>query len=204
MAQMLPPLPQPGLSIYPGFMATKPERFIAKGRNSWSDRTSYLISYCTPTGEPLEPYLEIIESQKKQISFKTMQGQEVMRIVKQTHSWSGKGAEYHGMRGDGNEIWHLKLKQGWSGTEYQMTISDRGVARDNIMIQNKVLGTDKGVFVNGHAAATMTRHEEWKHVHRHDIIHVAPGMDILLALGVNCIRADKQKQDAKTAAAAAS
>jgi hypothetical protein len=45
-----------------------------------------------------------------------MQGQEVMRIVKQPHSWSGD--EYHGMKGEGNEAWHLKLKTTWS-TEYR-------------------------------------------------------------------------------------
>jgi hypothetical protein len=70
-------------------------------------------------------------------------------------------------------------------------------------VQNKVQGADKGILVNGQPAATMTRHEEWKHVHRMDIISVAPGMDILLALGVTWIRADKQKQDTKTAVAAA-
>ena len=119
MAQNLAPLPQPGFSIYAGFIATKPETFVAKGRDSWSDKASFLISFSRPTGEPLAPFLEIIEEQKKQISFKTMQGQEVMRIVKQTHPWSGKGTEYHGMRGDGTEIWYLKLKQGWSSTDYR-------------------------------------------------------------------------------------
>jgi hypothetical protein len=70
-------------------------------------------------------------------------------------------------------------------------------------VQNKVNGADKGVLVNGQPAVTMNRHEQWKHVHRMDIINVAPGMDILLALGVNWIRQDKQKQDNKAAVAAA-
>ena len=120
MAQSLAPLPQPGLSIYPGFMATKPEVFVAKGRDAWSDKASYLISYSSPSGEPLAPFLEIIEQKKKQISFKTMQGREVMRIVKQPHTWSG--TEYHGMRGDGNEAWYLKLKSSLTKTEYRMLI----------------------------------------------------------------------------------
>lgn len=89
MAQNLPPLPQPGLSLYPGYIATKPESFIAKGRDSWSDKASYLISFCSPTGEALAPFMEIVETKKNMISFKTMKGQEMMRIVKERHSWSG-------------------------------------------------------------------------------------------------------------------
>jgi hypothetical protein len=118
MAQSLDPLPQPGLLIYPGFIATKPETFVAKGRDSWSDRASYLISYSSPTGEALAPFLEITEKKRKQISFSTMEGQEVMRIVKEPHTWSGP--EYHGMRGDGNEVWHMKLKSTLKGTDYRM------------------------------------------------------------------------------------
>jgi hypothetical protein len=31
----------------------------------------------------------------------------------------------------------------------------------------------------------MSQHKKWSHMHRIDIVNVAPGMDILLALGVN-------------------
>lgn len=116
VAQNLPPLPQPGLSIYPGFIATKPETFVTKGRDSWSDKASYLISFAGPNGEELSPFLEIKEERRKNISFKTMKGQEVMRIVKQTHMWGSP--EYHGMRGDGKEIWYLKLHSGLTSTDY--------------------------------------------------------------------------------------
>jgi hypothetical protein len=219
MAQNLAPLPQPGLSIYPGFLAKKPETFVVKGRDAWSDRASYLISYSSPTGEPLAPFLEIVEQKRKQISFRTMQGQEVMRIVKQPHTWSG--TEYHGMRGEGQEAWYLKLKSSLTKTDYGMTLftnyirvsyvdnevelhlNDKAAAANHVVVQNKVQGADKGILVNGLPAVTMTRHEEWKHMHRMDIINVSPGMDILLGLGVNWIRADKQKQDTKAAAAAA-
>lgn len=120
MALRLPPLPQPGLNIYPGYIATKPETFVAKGRDSWSDKASYLISFSSPTGDALAPFLEIVEQKRNQISFKTMQGQEVMRIVKQKHAFSG--SEYHGMRGDGKEIFYLKLKSGLTKTEYRKLV----------------------------------------------------------------------------------
>jgi hypothetical protein len=83
-----------------------------------------------------------------------------------------------------------------------LRLNDQSLAANHVVVQNKVQGADKGVLVNGVPAATMARHEEWKHVHRMDIINVAPGMDILLSLGVSWIRADKQKQDTKAAAAA--
>lgn len=84
-----------------------------------------------------------------------------------------------------------------------LTINEKSASSNRVLLQNKVNGADKGVLVNGQPGVTMKRHEEWKHVHRIDIINVAPGMDILLALGLNWVRADKQKQDTKTAVAAA-
>jgi hypothetical protein len=118
MAQTLALLPQLCFSIYPGCMATKPEKFVTKGRKSWSDRASQRISYSSPSGEALAPFLELIEEKKKQISFKTMQGQELTRIVKQPHTWSG--TENRGIKGEseGNEAWHLKLKTTWN-TEHR-------------------------------------------------------------------------------------
>ncbi|KAF2024234.1 hypothetical protein EK21DRAFT_104801 [Setomelanomma holmii] len=187
MAQNLAPLPQPGLSIYPSYIATKPETFVAKGRDAWSDKASYLVSFATPTGEPGAPFLEIVEIEEEH------QLQD---------NASGK-TEYHGMRGDSVKAWGLKLKTGWTGTEYQLTINDAKAVYIHVIVQNKVQGADKGILINGQPATTMKRHEAWKHVHRMDIINVAPGMDILLALGVNWIRQDKQKQDTKTTVAAA-
>jgi hypothetical protein len=84
-----------------------------------------------------------------------------------------------------------------------LQINDKTAASNQVLVQNKVHGADKGIVVNGQPAAPFTRHEEWKHVHRMDLISVAPGMDILLALGANWIRQDKQKQDNKAAVAAA-
>lgn len=133
MAQTLQPLPQPGLCVYPGFTATKPETFVAKCRNAWSDRASYLISYSSPVGKPLNPFIEIVEEKRNNISFKTMNGQEVMRIIKQEHTWSGP--EYHGMRGEGNEVWHLQLKGSWS-TEYRTPCAEYFVSCVLIYMQN--------------------------------------------------------------------
>lgn len=89
-----------------------------KGRELWSDKASFLISFANPVGEAGTPFLELREDTRNNISFKTLDGKEVMRIVRQKHNWSGKGAEYHGMRGDGNEVWYLKLNRRLKGTDY--------------------------------------------------------------------------------------
>ena len=121
MANNLTPLPSPGLTLYPGFTASRPETFIMKERGILSTKKSFLVSFATSEGSPATPFLEICEVSPKNLSFKTMNGEEVMRIIKETHTWSGRAPEYHGIRGEGDQIWHLKLHQGLGGlgaTEY--------------------------------------------------------------------------------------
>jgi hypothetical protein len=78
------------------------------------------------------------------------------------------------------------------------------VAQNRVVVQNKVNGADKGILINGMPGATMSIHKAYTTMHRTDLINVAPGMDILLALGINWIRADKQASDAKAVASAVS
>jgi len=40
---------------------------------------------------------------------------------------------------------------------------------------------------------TVSRHAKWAHRHAEWEVHVAPGMDLLLALGMAWIRSDQQK-----------
>jgi hypothetical protein len=70
-------------------------------------------------------------------------------------------------------------------------------APHKLLIRNKVLGQEKGILLNGSPVATMSQQGQWSSVHRQDVIHVAAGMDILLALGVNWVRVDKQAADDK-------
>ena len=63
------------------------------------------------------------------------------------------------------------------------------------------MGEDKGILLGGQPVATMSMPHEMRHLRREDLVHVAPGMDILLALGVNFIRYDKYQQDVKDAVA---
>jgi hypothetical protein len=114
----LQPLPQPGLPLIPGFTATAPTSFLTKARSPLSGRAAYSVFYSSPAGEEGAPFLDIFQDHKDTVSFRTPQGQEVMRIVKE-NSWSSwKTNEYLGVRGDGVEVWRLKVKSGWTGTEY--------------------------------------------------------------------------------------
>ena len=73
------------------------------------------------------PYLEAREEQRREMVFRTPQGEEVLRVVKQIHKWSGRGEEYHGMRPDGSEAWHVKLHRGLTGTDYGTFVDFRAL-----------------------------------------------------------------------------
>jgi hypothetical protein len=80
-----------------------------------------------------------------------------------------------------------------------LNIVDKAVSSSNVSVAKKVQGADVGIMVNGQPAALMSQEGKWKHAMRHDLVHVAPGMDILLAVGIAWVGADKQKKDAKVA-----
>jgi sulfite reductase alpha subunit-like flavoprotein len=119
MAQNLLPLPQPGFSVHPGYMATQPHTFISKEKSStWTGKLSYTISYASPNAESIAPFLEI-SGDKKQVTFRDVQGRKVMSIAKRKHAMGWKPTTYHGLRSDGVELWVLTLDQGsLRGTEY--------------------------------------------------------------------------------------
>ncbi|KAL1608075.1 hypothetical protein SLS60_003014 [Paraconiothyrium brasiliense] len=193
----LPPLPAPGLVFHnANYLAQTPVLLLVKeSPSNWSGRYALTITHQGA------PYLEAREEQRREMVFRTPTGEELLRVVKQVHKWSGRGEEYHGMRPDGSEAWHVKLHRGMKGTDYRLTVFRTPYAEETMLVQNKVLEQDKGILWNGFVVATMSMHEKWKHLHREDLVNVAPGMDILLALGVCFVRYDKQKTDAKTAAA---
>ena len=83
-----------------------------------------------------------------------------------------------------------------------MAVHSPAIAPEALKVEKKILDQDHGIMLNGCTAATLSRHEFWSHMHRQDVVHVAPGMDILLVLGVNWIHVDKEAMDVKAAVAA--
>lgn len=59
-------------------------------------------------------------------------------------------------------------------------------ASKRVKIQKKVSCADKGIIVDDRLRATISRHKRKVGM---DVINVAPGMDILIALGLSWIRA---------------
>jgi len=84
-----------------------------------------------------------------------------------------------------------------------LTIQPTAYDKRTLQVENKVLGQGKGIIHNGQVVVTMSHHEFWSHLRREEIVNVAAGMDILLALGMCYVRYDKQLTDQKIANAGA-
>ena len=54
------------------------------------------------------------------------------------------------------------------------------------------LRAKKGVLVDGHPAVAMRQQEFWSHAHRRDVVFVAPGMDVVLAVALNWVKIDQE------------
>ncbi|KAF2193432.1 hypothetical protein K469DRAFT_618525 [Zopfia rhizophila CBS 207.26] len=188
----------PGFTLISGFIAKQPETFITKERDTWKwKENSYIVTRPTPTGKPGEPFIQILSENRKEMSFKTMDGQVVMRIAKENPML--RSPIYHGMSPAGDEIWTLALKSGLMSTQYNITMQDASLSKHSIKIQNEVLGAQKGILLDGIPVATMGQRGSWSHTHREDVVTVASGMDIVLALAVNWIKIDKENDDAAAA-----
>ena len=87
--------------------------------NKALQKVDFLISYCTPTGEVGAPFLQLKEETSNNVSFRTMDDREVMRILVTRHNAYRHKTEYKGVRSeDGKEIWDLELKTGWRVPKY--------------------------------------------------------------------------------------
>ncbi|KAF2730969.1 hypothetical protein EJ04DRAFT_579459 [Polyplosphaeria fusca] len=196
----LAPLPPPGLVIFPNYTAQRPESIIIKEKHKHITRQNFVVSYASTSHN----FLELDEDSKGNMLFIDLQTrQEVMRIVKQGGGLLGGGDKvYKGVGLDGREKWTLQLKRhsfSGSGSEYLLTANIHGGQATPLQVQNRVSGAEKAILWNGRMVATMNKHQELQHLRRQDRVDVAPGMDILLALGVAWIRIVKQKKDERKA-----
>lgn len=107
----LAPLAGTGFSLFPDQTAQQSTTFLMKEHFSLArlrlDITTNGVLAFTAA-----------EEKRNQYVFRTPSGEEVMRIAKDPHSWSGRGEEFHGLRPDGREVWTCKLRRKLSGTEY--------------------------------------------------------------------------------------
>lgn len=155
--------------------------------------------------------------------FRDERGEEVLRVVKKVHKWSGR-VEYSGVV-EGREVWGVRVHRGMRGVGYsklihgytftvyvymyvyvytsskkKLTSSDLTIfptpdEEDAILVENNVLGQEMGMLYRGNVVANMSMHEKWKHLRREDVLNVAAGMDVLLAVGMCFVRIDREEGD---------
>lgn len=115
IAPLLAPLPPPGLTLFEGFTAQEPKSFKTKTKSY--HRFEFFILPVSPEGVEGEPFLETFaEKSKNSMTFKTMDGQEVMTIVNDPPQRHGKRSQdYLGMRPDGTKVWQIEIPHYWKG-----------------------------------------------------------------------------------------
>jgi hypothetical protein len=115
MASQLINVPPPGFIMVPGFTAQQPATFITKERDTWKwKQNSYDVTRPTPAGGSGQPFMQIVGESRKEASFRTMDGQVVMRIVKDTPIMGSP--VYRGFSPTGKELWTMTLKSKWTGS----------------------------------------------------------------------------------------
>lgn len=82
-----------------------------------------------------------------------------------------------------------------SKTRVVLTLHTASHSEIQITIRNGVGGQEKSAFYNGVMVAGTSRSGEWKHLRRQDHVYVAPGFDVLVAIGIAFVRVDKQTDD---------
>lgn len=88
-------------------------------------------------------------------------------------------------------------------THEDLAVHHTSLASHNIEIAKiDTLNAKKGILLNGSPVVAMGQRGFWSHTHREDVVHVAPGMDVVLALAVNWVKID-QENDAAGASAGA-
>ncbi|KZM21295.1 hypothetical protein ST47_g7591 [Ascochyta rabiei] len=208
MTDRLLPLPLPALTLIPDFTAQQPESLHVKERDTWKRKqNSYTVSRLTAAGKPGDAYLQVLGESRKEVSIQTADGRELMRISKENSLL--KGTVYHGMSAQGDELWTLKVKssvlkdkwgesrgactEGVALMRIDLVVHDASLSGRTIEIAKiDTLNANKGVIIDGHPAVAMGQKGFWSHTHREDVVSVAPGIDIVLAVAVTWAKIDQE------------
>ncbi|KAF2009955.1 hypothetical protein BU24DRAFT_68211 [Aaosphaeria arxii CBS 175.79] len=187
------PLPPPGIVLCQGFTAKRPEQFVMKEKQGWS-KNSYIAAFRLPNGEPGETFLEIEQQNRKNWDFK-QNGRVVLKLQKTTGCWTSK-PEYVAIAPGGRQIFHTKLKDGFTKTKFEMqTPTTQNIEVDRHQSWMTITADGQPVATQKHPNGLSFRS-------RRDNIDVTPGMDLLLTFGLVMVTIDKYNQDVKTVAAA--
>lgn len=102
---------------------------------------------------------------------------------------------------DGRVLWCVSVKYGLTRTKYLIETPTMPGA---LAIERKHMGKNFVMMHRGQAVMTAETTSGSLSLKREDRIDVAPGMDLLLAVGVQIVDIDKEREDAKAGADAGS
>lgn len=78
-----------------------------------------------------------------------------------------------------------------------MTVHDASFSTHTIEISNiDATNAKKSILLDGNLLVATGQQGFWSHTHREDVVHVAPGMDVVLALAVNWVKTDQENDAA--------
>jgi hypothetical protein len=119
MAPVLAPLPLPGLVLIPHFAAQAHEVFLVKAHDRLLGKAASVVSHVAPGDGTQVPFLQLKEEQADVVAFRTMEGDEVMRINVERHNVYRHKTEYRALRSsDAKAVWEVELKTGWRVPKY--------------------------------------------------------------------------------------
>jgi hypothetical protein len=102
------------------------------------------------------------------------------------------------------KCWNLTVAEhAFSSDEYTLTLFLADGKQLELPLQKSVQGQERAVMLNGALVATMDEPHSWSHSRREDVVYVAPGMDIAVAIGAAWCYYDKQSEQSHRAAAGA-
>lgn len=196
-------LSPPGLVVFPGYTARAQECLIIKENKKHFVRGNSLVSFKdAATGGPGKIFMEIDEGKDKLYHFiDAASAKEIFAIKKEEHTF--KPDVYHALSA-GKEIWNLSVAEHmFSSDEYTLTLFLGNGKQLVLQLQKKVQGQARAVMLNGAPVVTMDEPHRWSHLRREDVVYVAAGMDIAVAIGVAWCHYDKQSESRSAAAGGA-
>ncbi|KAF2647805.1 hypothetical protein K491DRAFT_723118 [Lophiostoma macrostomum CBS 122681] len=199
------PISNTSLALFLGYTVKQPVTLIMKqiGLCHISPRHRLTISYASPSEGPGETLFEVAEEQKHEIVFRTTSGEEVMRIRKNAHNFT-QNHEYAGVSPSGEVKWSANImRKMLAATKYGFTVHPDQHTSQPLEYRDKVHGRDKGLLLDERLLAIYKDRSVWSLKRKPHVVKIAPGMDMLVALGMAFVRYDKLRDDANTAAVTA-
>jgi hypothetical protein len=113
---ILNPLPNSGVSVFPGYVAQKQETLIMKRTNRHWTRESWDVTFPSPAGGPGADFMKVDQLKSQHYAITDTAGSELCQIHKERHSFH---PNIYRAKNGSNVLWELKIKEhSFHPTEY--------------------------------------------------------------------------------------